>query len=96
MKNSEMLFVSIIGRVKSGMMDGHGFGIFGMIVGLIIMTFFIVGSVLLIAWIVKQFSTDRTSTTAARSNALEILKERFAKGEISKEEFSDMKKELLK
>jgi len=81
---------------KSGMMGGHFFGIFGMFIGLIFLTAFIGGSVLLIIWIVKQFSTDRTSTPALRSNALEILKERFAKGEISKEEFSDMKKELLK
>jgi len=81
---------------KGKMMGGHDFGIFGMFIGLIFMLAFIGGSVLLIVWIVKQFSTDRTSTPALKSNALEILEERFAKGEISKEEFSDMKKELMK
>ncbi len=86
----------MISAVKGGMMGGSGFGIFGMFVGLIFMLAFIGGSVLLIAWIVKQFSTDRTSPPSSRSNALEILKERFAKGEISKEEFSDMKKDLMK
>lgn len=82
--------------VKGGMMGGHVFGFFGMFIGLLFMLAFIGGIVLLIIWIVKQFSTDRSSTPTVRSNALEILKERFAKGEISKEEFSDMKKELLK
>ena len=86
----------MINAVKGGMMGGHGFGFFTMFIGLIFMLAFIGGIVLLIIWIVKQFSTDRSSTPTVRSNALEILKERFAKGEISKEEFSDMKKELLK
>ncbi len=86
----------MINAVKGGMMGGHFFGIFGMLIGLIFMLAFIGGSVLLIVWIVKQFSTDRTSTSASRSNALGILKERFAKGEISKEEFLDMKKDLMK
>lgn len=86
----------MINAVKGGMMGGHFFGIFGMFIGLIFMLAFIGGSVLLIVWIVKQFSTDRTSASASRSNALEILKERFAKGEISKEEFLDMKKDLMK
>ncbi len=80
---------------KGGMMGGHGSGIFGMVIGLIFLTAFIVGSVLLIVWIVRQFAPSSPSTLSS-SNALEILKERFAKGEISKEEFSDMKKELMK
>ena len=81
---------------SDGMMGGPGFGVFGMIFGLIFMLLFIVGSILLIVWIVKQFTPGGTSTPTSSSNALEILNERFAKGEISKEEFSEMKKELLK
>lgn len=80
---------------SDGMMGGPGFGVFGMIFGFIFMLLFIVGSILLIVWIVKQFAPGGTSTPASSSNALEILNERFAKGEISKEEFADMKKELM-
>ena len=79
-----------------GMMGGSGFGIFGMIFGLIFMLLFIVGSILLVVWIVKQFAPGKTSAPPSTSNALEILKEQFARGEINKEEFVEMKKELLK
>ncbi len=81
---------------NGGMMGGSGFGFFGMIFGFIFMLLFIVGSILLVVWIVKQFAPGGTSATVSTSNALEILKERFAKGEITKEEFAEMKKELFK
>ena len=79
---------------NGGAMDG--FGGFGMFLGFIFMLLFMVGSVLLIVWIVRQFAPGGTYTTTSGSNALEILNERFAKGEISKDEFAEMKKELMK
>ncbi len=79
-----------------GMMDGSGFGILGMIFGFMFMLLFTVGSVLLIVWIVKQFAPAGTAASPPISNSLEILKERFARGEISKEDFTEMKKELMK
>ena len=81
---------------NGGMMGGSGFGVIGMIFGFIFMLLFVVGSVLLIVWIVKQFAPGGTSVPPPTSNALEILNERFARGEISKEDFAEMKKELLK
>ncbi len=69
---------------------------FGMMLGLFFMLLFIIGSILLVVWIVKQFSPGGTHAHPPASDSLEILKERFAKGEVSKEEFADMKKELLK
>ena len=81
---------------NGGMMGGPGFGAFGMLFGFIFMFLFIAGFVLLVVWIVRQFAPGGTSSTTSSSNALEILKERFAKGEISKEEFVEMKKELMK
>ncbi len=81
---------------NGGMMGGSGFGVFGMVFGFIFMLLFFAGAILLVVWIVKQFSPGGTSATTSGSNALEILNERFAKGEISKEEFAEMKKELVK
>ncbi|MFQ5721025.1 MAG: SHOCT domain-containing protein [Candidatus Aminicenantales bacterium] len=52
----------------------------------------IMGLVFLIKWIVDQGRSDRANP---KENALEILKKRYAKGEISKEEFEEKKKEIV-
>ena len=51
----------------------------------------IVGIVFLVNWIIRQ---SRFSKTGDSENPLEILKKRYAKGEIEKEEFEKMKKDL--
>ena len=70
-----------------------GFGGFGMIFGFIFFVAIVIGVILLIAWLVKRSDysvTDKTST-----HSLEILKERYAKGELTKEQYENMKKELI-
>jgi putative membrane protein len=52
----------------------------------------IIGLVFLIKWIVQQGNTPETR---AGGTPLEILKKRYARGEISKEEFEQRKKDLL-
>jgi putative membrane protein len=46
----------------------------------------------LIVWIVREVSGG--NSVRSRSNALDILKERYAKGEIDKEEFEAKKKDI--
>ena len=70
-----------------------GFGGFGMIFGFIFFVAIVIGVILLIVWLVKRSGysvTDKTST-----HSLEILKERYAKGELTKEQYENMKKELI-
>jgi putative membrane protein len=69
-----------------------GFGAFGMIFGFIFFIAAIVGIVFLIIWLVKRFGTATTDITGNRS--LGILKERYAKGEITKEQYENMAKDL--
>jgi putative membrane protein len=48
----------------------------------------------LIGWLVDQGRTNRKMFPGEES-ALEILKRRYAKGEINKEEFEQKKKDLI-
>ncbi len=81
-----LLFIGIMSR----------FGGFGMPFGFIFMIPFFAGIFFLVTRIVKPPAPGGNSTTTSGSNALEVIKERFAKGEISKEELAEMKKELSK
>lgn len=81
------------------MMHWNGFGVWPWW-GLIMMALWvlaIVGIILLIVWLLRLGTTrgpDRTPGGNARDPALQILRERFARGEISREEFEEMRQAL--
>ena len=70
-----------------------GFGGFGMIFGFIFFVAIVIGVILLIVWLVRRSGYNITDKTGIHS--LEILKERYAKGELTKEQYENMKKELV-
>ena len=74
---------------------GSGFGVFGMFFGWVFMLAFWVliiwGIIMLIQWVAGQGSQ---ASEKKDSGAMAILEERYAKGEISKEEFAEKKKDL--
>lgn len=75
----------------SGMMGGMGW--LGVIVMIVFWVLVLVGLFLFIKWLLlKNRSTGDSSSTPP---ALEILKERYARGEIDKKEFEEKKKDLL-
>ena len=72
------------------MMYGYYGNMFG---GGLMMIFFWIAIIWLIIWLARKShwnSTDKSS----KNNALDILKERYAKGEINKQEFEEKKKDL--
>ena len=76
-----------------GMMGNWGMGWFNMIFMFVFWILIIVGLVFLIKWLIQ--STDRDKVSGFSGNrALEILKERYARGEIDKDEFESKKNEL--
>ncbi len=77
-----------------GMMGwGYGMGWFGIIIMAAFWIAVIVGIVFLIRWLVVS---TRTGGRGGRpeDSALEILKRRYARGEINKEEFEEKRKDL--
>lgn len=70
---------------------GYGLGYTHMFFGLIFWILIIAGIYLLIKWFVEQ----NKSRGEGQMSALEILKARYVKGEISEDEFEDMKKRLV-
>ena len=75
------------------MMYGWGMGWFGGIFSLIFWILVIVGMVFLIKWLIQSTSRGHTGN-AGGNRALEILKERYARGEIDKAEFETKKTDL--
>ena len=72
------------------MMDGMGMMIWGVfLLGLLLILIFVVVVVAAVKWL-----GDRKSPLVMRENALDILKKRYAKGEIKKEEYERIKKDV--
>lgn len=65
----------------------YGTGVFG---GFWMLIFW-VAFIIFIVWIVREASGKKAH---GKSKALDILKERYAKGEIDKKEFEEKKKDL--
>lgn len=69
-----------------GMMWGYG------LIGLIFNVAIIVGIVILIVWAVRRFSGG--ATLSGGQSARDILQVRYAKGEITREQYQQMLKDL--
>ena len=72
---------------------GSSMPVFGWIIGVafwVLLIFLVVG---LIRWFVSDHNNENSGEDKS-DNALRILKERYAKGEISKKEFDQMKKDI--
>jgi putative membrane protein len=77
------------------MMNGFGFG--GMMFGGLLMLAFWVLVILGVVWLVVTLARGgqvSAGTSAAGQTPLDILRVRYAKGEITKEQYDQMKRDL--
>ncbi len=77
----------------SGMMGNWGMGGAGMIFMMIFWILIIAGLVFLVNWLIRSAGRDKAHDSI-NSHAFEILKEHYARGEIEKPKFENMKKDL--
>ena len=70
----------------------HGYGCAAWLIGSVLFVFFVVGVVLFIVWAVRQNQRDTYGSRFSQqsSSAENILKERYARGEISRDEYLSM------
>ncbi len=76
-----MVYYDPIFRNMGGMMYDYGFG------GMLFMIIFWIAIIWLIIWIVKE-------VTKNKEHSSEILEKRYAKGEITKKQYLEMKRTL--
>ena len=77
------------------MMGGWGMGWFGGIFMLVFWVLVIVGLIFLIKWLIQNTKGESGGKLSNSKRALDILKERYARGENDKHEFEGKKKDLL-
>ena len=78
-----------------GMMGMHGFsgmGLFGGWIGLLFNLAIIIGIVILVVWAVKRFTSD--SISSGSQTPREILQARYARGEITRDQYQQILQDL--
>jgi len=95
-----MMGGGMMGGFGSGFGTG-GFGLLGGIIGLVFNLVLLVGIVLLVVWAVRQFSGRgdaprvlSAGQSAPSLSAREVLSTRYAKGEISREEYQTILQDI--
>lgn len=63
--------------------------------GGLMMVVFWVAVALFIVWVVREVVGSKNQKNYQKHSALDILKERYAKGEIGREEFESKKKDIV-
>jgi putative membrane protein len=81
------------GMYGPGMM-GWGWS-FGWIFMMVFWVLVIIGMIFLIKWLAGLSRAQKTMFEKPNDSALDILRQRYARGEINKEEFDQKKKDLM-
>jgi len=94
-------FVSYKSAYKSGdttmMGSGYGYGMMGgmWLFPLLFWAVVIIGTIFIVRWLIQsRRSVPATNTVAPRTGAEEIIKQRYAHGEIDHDTFEQMKNDI--
>lgn len=88
------------GGFCSGILGGFsGLGMAGSILNLVITVGLIIGTVWLVIWIVRRLSSNQNtglsqSGSDSMKSPVDILKARYARGEVTRDEYQDILKDL--
>lgn len=74
-------------------MMGNGYG-YGMVFGGIFMWLFWILVIIAVVWLVRLMMGGGDGKSQPKPSALEILKERYARGEIDRQEFEQKRSDL--
>jgi putative membrane protein len=77
------------------MMGGWGMGWLGMIIMVLFWGIIIAGVVLFIRWPIQSTSSPKNNSDSMRPKAIDILKERYGRGEIKRNDYETMKRDIL-
>ena len=100
-----ILVILLLGLLGGGMMIGpmmgwggygpgvYGFGWWGILM-LLFWALIIGGVVLLVLWLVRQARPPTVGPGPSGPRPLDILKERYARGEITREQYEEMRRNL--
>lgn len=80
-----------------GMMHGFGgMGLWGGLIGMIFNVAVLVGIIWLLVWAVRRFTGGPTywNQTSGRQSPRDILQERYARGELTRDQYQQMLKDV--
>ena len=80
--------------VGFGMMDGYGYDMMGGYGGMFFGLLFFIIIIVLAYFLIKSLVEKNKASSVHGKSALDIAKERYSKGEITKEELEEIKKNL--
>ena len=88
------------GCCRGGFWGMSGMGAWSPLLGLLFSVVLIIGVAWLMIWLIRRATEtgsrmgEGSGGSIRRENALDILKKRFARGEINRAEYQEMKKDL--
>lgn len=98
-----VLIVLLLGLLGGGMMmwgpgmmgwGGFGFGPWWGILMLLFWVLILAGGALLLVWLFRQAQPTGVGPGPGPSRALDIVRERYARGEITRDEFEQIRRDL--